>query len=136
MGHKSNAERQREYRERQKASGLKKVTIALPAGDLEALKVMYNESNDHGSTWNEFLHKVVMRGAAFTCNAGRKVGSKVRKVSRNNRDRYAVTKSINGRKAVIEKIGSVWEGYFDDDHSETFIGGTKRGVIQDMEAQA
>jgi hypothetical protein len=44
---------------------------------------------------------------------------------------------FNGRRAIVEKYGARnWEGYFDDDHSVTFIAETKHELLADMQAEA
>ena len=44
--------------------------------------------------------------------------------------------TFNGRKAIVGKYGREWEGYFNDDHSVTFIADTKRQLLFEMESEA
>ena len=44
--------------------------------------------------------------------------------------------SFNGRTAMVDQCGSEWEGYFEDDHSVTYIADTKRELLTDMENHA
>ena len=39
---------------------------------------------------------------------------------------------MGSRVAIIEKHGREWEGWFDDDHSTTYVAMTKRELIDDM----
>ena len=40
--------------------------------------------------------------------------------------------TIKGRKAHVEKSGSYWEGWFDDDHGSGYLATTKKAVLFHM----
>ena len=45
----------------------------------------------------------------------------------------SVYKHNDGRIALMDKVGSQWEGYFTNDHGTTYICDTRRELIADMQ---
>jgi hypothetical protein len=43
---------------------------------------------------------------------------------------------FNGRKVSIEKNGSEWDGWFEDDHSVTYTADTKGELLADIESDS
>jgi len=90
MAAMTNAERQRKYRANRKAKGIKTLQVPLTQEQEATLRQCYDMANDPGDSFEEFLVRVLLRGAAFTANAGRGKG-KVKRVSSDTRQRYTVT---------------------------------------------